>query len=396
MNILFLSTGYYPHVGGKSTHIESLRRGFEELGHTTDIISLNDVEKELGFKVRHFLSRPSKLISKNHYFVHTYKIISDTLKSIIQKKLKTNHFDAICSQDPHSTIACGKIKNDIPIMMTMHTYFGLEYLLSGEMNENSQSYKKELDYVENSLSYVQSVMCVDSRINEHIKSVARRRGYNNIVIDTIKNFTNTDVFNCQQNPKLRQQLGIEDECFVGVCARRMVEKNGVLFAVKSLACVNDDIPVKLIVCGDGVEKDRICKEIETDHLEGKVILCGAVNNDQLVDYYHASDFAIVPSITVNGLQEATSITAIESMSCGLPTIASNIGGLKEMISNGKNGILVNEQDPNAIARAIEELYENKDLRESIGQMARRNVIEEYSYISAANDYLKAITGMINK
>ena len=67
-----------------------------------------------------------------------------------------------------------------------------------------------------------------------------------------------------------------------------------------------------------------------------------------------------------------------------------------MISNGKNGILVNEQDPNAIARAIEELYENKDLRESIGQMARRNVIEEYSYISAANDYLKAITGMINK
>lgn len=70
-----------------------------------------------------------------------------------------------------------------------------------------------------------------------------------------------------------------------------------------------------------------------------------------------SDLVIIPSINYKGLKEATSISALEAMACCVPVIASNIGGLKEIIEDGENGYLIPEKDPEKIAdKVCEVLY----------------------------------------
>jgi glycosyltransferase involved in cell wall biosynthesis len=86
------------------------------------------------------------------------------------------------------------------------------------------------------------------------------------------------------------------------------------------------------------------------------------------------------------LQEATSISALEAMASGVPVIASNIGGLKEIIKNGKTGFLVREMDPKELAKKIEEVL-NSNV-EDITQNARREIIKNYSHLKRAKEFLK--------
>ena len=126
--------------------------------------------------------------------------------------------------------------------------------------------------------------------------------------------------------------------------------------------------------------------LEKNQLEKKVIMLDSVPQDELISVYNMSDCAVVPSVTVNGLQEATSISALESMSCGLPTISSAIGGLKEMTEDGVNGVLVNERSSSEIARAIDLLANDKKLYYKISTESRRFVETKHSHLTAALKY----------
>ena len=76
------------------------------------------------------------------------------------------------------------------------------------------------------------------------------------------------------------------------------------------------------------------------------------------------------------------------MSCGLPTIASWIGGLTQIIEDGETGLLVDERDPKQIAKALIRLQNNDSERYMISQQARQYVIDNHSHKSGAAEYLK--------
>jgi len=76
--------------------------------------------------------------------------------------------------------------------------------------------------------------------------------------------------------------------------------------------------------------------------------------------------------------EATSIAAIEAMALGKPVVASDIGGLKELISNDENGMLINPGEPKGIAQSIVSLIRHPDFRISLGEQAKRTVEARFS------------------
>jgi len=272
----------------------------------------------------------------------------------------------------------------------MHTYFGIECTLDGGIKENSRLYRRICQFEESSLSYIDNAVAVDERIREHLEMHIKKHRYD-VGLTSIKNFTNTDIFKSvisnEERNDFRYKHNLEETDFVGICVRRLVEKNGVIFAADAFRYIKET-NIKLMVLGTGPEMDSIQRIIKENDLQNRVILCGEVSNDRVLAYYQACDYAVVPSITVNGLQEATSISAIEAMSCSLPTIASSIGGLKEMIVNDKNGILVEEKDSIGIANAITALYQDKEKYDEIAKNARNSVIKRYSHIVAADEYLK--------
>jgi glycosyltransferase involved in cell wall biosynthesis len=95
-----------------------------------------------------------------------------------------------------------------------------------------------------------------------------------------------------------------------------------------------------IIAGDGPERENIKKTIISNKLEKKVFLLGKISDDEKICLYKNSTWFIMPNIKVKGDAEGFGITLIEAAAYGLPSIASNIEGIKDAVINGKTGWLV--------------------------------------------------------
>lgn len=110
---------------------------------------------------------------------------------------------------------------------------------------------------------------------------------------------------------------------------------------------------------------------------------GLLTQEQLRELYRGVDVVVIPSITSSGTQENTGIAALEAMACGKPVIATDIGGLPEVIPDGEAGFLIPEKDSNALARAAITLLLDRELAQRMGKEARDHVVSGFSSISWA-------------
>ena len=107
--------------------------------------------------------------------------------------------------------------------------------------------------------------------------------------------------------------------------------------------------------------------------------CWVSSHNDIVSYYKAADCVLIPSVTSSGVQEATSIALLlEGMSCGKAVICTNVGGLKEVVTE-RTGIIVGEKDPAAISQAIGYIMKNRIQTEEMGTRAREYALENHSY-----------------
>lgn len=104
------------------------------------------------------------------------------------------------------------------------------------------------------------------------------------------------------------------------------------------------------------------QEMEHEHL---LSFCGAIPRSQMPQFWNSVDIAVVPS-----LSEAFGLVALEALACGVPVIASAVGGLKEIIVDGQCGLLVPPGDTAALARALRLLLTDESLRLRLGAGAR--------------------------
>lgn len=106
---------------------------------------------------------------------------------------------------------------------------------------------------------------------------------------------------------------------------------------------------------------------------------GQVPHAQMPDLIRHADIVVIPSVPVAGVEEATSILALEAMASGKPVIASDIGGLREIIQNDVTGILVPPGDAEILAEEIVYLLHSEERREQLGRKAREYVIRNHSW-----------------
>lgn len=110
----------------------------------------------------------------------------------------------------------------------------------------------------------------------------------------------------------------------------------------------------------------------------RVIYRGQLTGMKLVEAYQSADIVILPS-TTNA--ESFGMTLLEAMACGRPVIGSDIGGIPTLVQDGVNGLLVNANDTDALADAIERLIHNEKLATKLGQAGRQTAVDSYSWDS---------------
>lgn len=172
--------------------------------------------------------------------------------------------------------------------------------------------------------------------------------------------------------EVRRELGLaEGVQAVGLVARLDHWGKGHREFFTALANLKDRYPVEGLIIGGGR------REAEMRHLAAEMGLTGRVHflgqRDDVPDLLAALDIFVLPSHS-----EGVSLALLEAMAAGLPVIASRVGGLPEVVTDGDNGLLIPPKDPEALAAALARLLDNPALAQKLGENARRQVQENFS------------------
>jgi len=161
-------------------------------------------------------------------------------------------------------------------------------------------------------------------------------------------------------------------------------KKGLVYLLEALRLLQRKNDVKLTIVDRGLPDNEYAPQLVNRYsLDGRVNFTGKVGLEELVKHYARAEVAVVPS-----LYEGFGLPAAEAMACGLPVIATSAGALPEVVEDGKSGILVPPQDAHALAKAIEQLLSDEQLRRVMGEEGRKRVQTHFTWEQAAKKTLE--------
>jgi len=164
--------------------------------------------------------------------------------------------------------------------------------------------------------------------------------------------------------------------FVG----RLSEQKGIQYLIKSIPSINKKIKnIKLLIVGEGAYKRGLMKIIKKLNLINEVEFKGALPRNELTDYYNLADAVVMPSLAGKAGTEGQGLVLLEAMTCGKAVIGTDIGGIKDIIKDGKNGLLVKQKDSTELANKIVNLINDSKLRKRIERNGKKFAIKNYSW-----------------
>jgi len=345
MNILFIAN--HLNVGGISSYLFTLAGGLKQKGHNIYLASSGgELEEKFIASGIEDISVP--LSTKKEI---SLKIIFSFIK--LRKEAKKFNIDLIHSNS-RTTQVLGNLLSRalaVPHFFTCHGFFKPKFsrLLFPCWGEGVIAISRE----------VREHLILDFKLDEKKISVI------NNGIDT-KNFGD---FSARE--KTRKYLGIDDAPLVGIIAR-LSDVKGQIYLIRAMQkVIKNFAPAKLLIIGRGKMKDVLIKEVGNLGIEGNVLFIPEAGRSE--DLLAAMDIFVMPS-----LQEGLGLALMEAMAQGLSVIGSRVGGIKTLIQDEVNGLLVNPADVEGLTAAIIRLLGDCDLRRNLGANARKFIMDNFS------------------
>ncbi len=200
-------------------------------------------------------------------------------------------------------------------------------------------------------------------------------------IEIILNAVKIGVEETRQVHPLLNELKEKGYTLIGVIGR-LSEQKGIDVFIRAMKHIIKEYPsVRGIIIGDGEQREELQSLVCKCHLENKVYFLGY--QEHVTGMIKQLDFAAMPS-----RWEGFPLTPIELFAMEKTLVASDIGGINEIVEHGKNGLLIPKDDVKLLCRAIKELLDNKALRQVLETNGRRDYEKKYSYQSLLNHYLQ--------
>ena len=151
---------------------------------------------------------------------------------------------------------------------------------------------------------------------------------------------------------------------------------------------NNKIDFQII--GKGLLKDEMEQRVKNLNIDKNVKFLGFVPHKSVVEYYNCFSIFVVVST-----RESFGVSVLEAAACEIPSITSNVGGLKEVNKNNETGIIVEPNDPISLADSIINLYEQNSLRLKLGENARKRVIKKFNWQENLNQMIRVYKHLQN-
>lgn len=185
----------------------------------------------------------------------------------------------------------------------------------------------------------------------------------------------------------------KDEPFLVLFVGRHIERKGLEFLIQAAAHLDPaQFQIRIVGHGDLTQQLKDLAERLCTH---QVVFTGKLSTAELTAEYRAAHAFVLPAIVDSkGDTEGLGVVLIEAIESGLPVIASNVGGIIDVIQDGHTGILVPQRDANALAQAIQRLASDSQLAKNLVRNAQELVRQSFSWDRITSDLLSLYQRLI--
>ena len=259
----------------------------------------------------------------------------------------------------------------LPVITTLH---GTDITLVG----NDRSY---LPITRLSIEKSDGVTAV----SEYLRELTGREFEMDSPITVIPNFVNCDVFQRSHDEILRGRYALpEERILIHISNFRPVKR--VNDVIEIFDRVQRQVPARLLMVGDGPERSNAEWLAHNKGLESRTVFLG--KQDSIAELLGVADLLLLPSDT-----ESFGLVALEAMACQVPVIASRVGGLPEVVRDGRDGYLVSPGDVTTMASRAIELLTDPGRHLTVGRNAREFAMEKFcstKIIPLYEDYYRQV------
>jgi glycosyltransferase involved in cell wall biosynthesis len=374
MNICMFTNTYLPHVGGVARSVANFTQDLRENGHQVLVVAPTFPDRKPGQDADEVLRVPA--IQNFNGSDFSFRI---PLPFIINEAIDDFKPDIIHSHHPFllgDSAMRAAYRRDLPLVFTHHTLYEQYTHYVSNTSTAMKRFAIKLSTLYANLCY--QVVAP----SESIARMIRERGVKR-PIEIIPTGIDFKFFRQGKGNGFRKRLGIpEDARVIGHLGRLAPEKNlGYLAEAVALAMKHDDDAWFLVV-GDGPSEADIRKIFEKAGLSGRLVMAGKQTGENLRDAYHAMDlFAFASKSETQGMVMA------EAMAAGVPVVALDAPGAREVVQDGENGrLLAEDADKKAFAEAVNGCLGDSDCAEKW----RLSAIETAKAFSRENSVKKII------
>lgn len=216
-------------------------------------------------------------------------------------------------------------------------------------------------------------------VSEYLREeTIRAFGCTGCDIDVIHNFIDPDVYNREKYPPvLRDQFGPSRPVLMHVSNFRAVKR--VRDVIRIFAQVHREVPSVLVMIGDGPDRPAAEEEARTLGVESSVSFLGKL--DQIAPLLAGADLFLLPSQS-----ESFGLSALEALASGVPVVATNAGGLPEVIRDGETGVLCGVGDIEGMSAASLGILQNAKRWSEMSRLAAADARERFSRDAIVTKY----------
>ncbi len=345
MKILFLAN--HLNAGGITSYLFTLARGLKSKGHEVYLASSGgeQLDKFIASGITHFLV---PLNTKNEI---SFKLARCFFK--LNKKVQELNIDRIHSNS-RTTQVLGSLlsrRAQRTHIFTCHGFF-------------KPKWGRKIFPC-----WGEGIIAISPQVKEHLVIDFKLAPSKiNVINNGIDLLSFGDFF---ARTKMRASFGVKDAPLIGIIAR-LSDVKGHLYLLRAMAKVILHYPeARLLIVGTGKMKAKLDTEIQSLGIKKNVIFQDTVNNTQ--EILAALDIFVLPS-----LQEGLGLALMEAMAQGLAVVGSAVGGIKNLIQNEVNGLLVRPACVEDLSTAILKLLGDSLLRQNLGKHARQYILDHFS------------------
>ncbi|WP_148883431.1 glycosyltransferase family 4 protein [Thermococcus aciditolerans] len=372
MRIALVSDWYYPKIGGVASHMHHLALKLRERGYEVAVVT-ND--KKTG--------KEEELEAKGIELVKIPGVISPVLEVNLSYSLKSTgelnefleDFDVIHSHHAFTPLALKAVKAGRGMgKATLLTTHSISFAHESRLWE---ALGLTFPLLSRYLKYPHEIIAVSRAAEAFI------RHFTDAPVRVIPNGVDDDVFrplSDREKERVKEELGIEGDVVLYVS--RMSPRKGPHVLLNAFSGITD---ATLVMAGSGEMLPFLRAQAKFLGIEDRVRFLGYVDGSLLPRLFGMADVFVLPSTTA----EAFGIVILEAMAAGVPVVATDVGGIPEIIRNSESGLLVSPGNELELRNAIQKLLLDEDLRRRFGNNGRRAVEERYSWKKVTEGIEKA-------